>query len=417
MAVTLYGRSGDSFQASIAAQRPAAAGDVECQWLGLPELEQVLCESAVCHDGAADLVLVPADWLPRLAAAGALCPLDRLLEAKPPSGWPDAWSDSFVDVVTFTGGPPSGSRVDTSASARKQLWGVPFHDGPPLLIYRRDLFESVDERQRYAAEFGEEMVPARTWAEFSRQAGWFTRPAESLFGTVLAGAPDGHNNVYDFVTQLRRHGGEVVDGRTPAFGGSAGLAALAWLRRHAVLQPATSPAAHDLDSVQSGAEFAAGRVALMVNWAGYALAAERPTSAVAGRVGVALAPRHDDGSPTVVVNAFWALAVAAGSASPTGPGTSCNAGCRRRGMSRRPWPGQRIHGSTWSDPRITALSDAFGLFEAAHRSSRPLPVIVELPLLVQILSDLVERVVWQGRDAEVELARAAEAATEVLGAN
>ncbi len=55
---------------------------------------------------------------------------------------------------------------------------------------------------------------------------------------------------------------------------------------------------------------------------------------------------------------------------------------------------------TWNDPRIEALSDAFGLFEAAHQWSRPLPAIVELPLLVRILSELVERVVWRGHDAD-----------------
>lgn len=381
-------------------------GRLETTWVGLPDLESTLFDTPVCRDGSVDLVLVPADWLPRLATRGLILPLDEHVVETPPVGWPASWSHAFVDVLTF------------AAAGTYGLWGAPFHDGPPIFIYRSDLYESVTEQAAYRERFGVELVPARTWAEFDRQAEWFTRPGEGLAGTVLAGAPDGHNNVYDFVTQLRLRGGDVLDGRVPAFGGAAGAGALVWLRRHLVDRPTVPPGSRRLDSVGSGRAFASGGVALMMNWAGYAHAAEGPSSSVVGRVGVALAPALDDGRPTPVVNAFWALAVTAGSRRPADAWSLVRDCLSPEGdiaTTRAGSSGCRLE--TWRDPKVLARTPAFALFEAAHSASRPLPLVAELPLLVEILNDLVEAVVGRGEDAEGCLARAVAAAAAVMEAD
>ncbi len=404
MTATLLGRSGDSFEASIRAQE-LPPGLLDDRWLPLPELERTLFDTDACASGDVDLVLVPADWLPRLAARGAIRALDPLLSASPPQGWPEAWSSAFTDVVSFA----------RDADAAPSVWGLPFHDGPPLLVYRRDLFESPDERRAYRERFGEDLVPARTWRDFEQQALFFTRPDDDLFGTVFAGAPDGHNDVYDLVTQIRLRGGDVLDGRRPAFGGRAGVEALAFLRRHLVEHPTVPPEAIDLDSVHSGAAFAAGRVALMLNWAGYAHAAEGPGSRVAGRVGVALAPTADDGSATTVVNAFWALAVTSGARHVEEAWAVARECLSERGdlaTTRAGSSGTRL--GTWRDPGILRRSPAFALFERAHENSRPLPMVEELPVLVAVLDDLYDRVVRRGEEAEGALEEAVAQATEAM---
>lgn len=416
MTITLLGRAGDTFEASLAAQDldPAA---VDARWQGIGALERELFETAVCVDGSVDAVLVPADWLPRLAARGALRPLDDLLAGAPPEGWPAAWSDAFVDVVTFA------ADAAPSRAERAAVWGLPFHDGPPLLVYRTDLFDDPAERRAYRERFGTELAPAATWSDFDRQARFFTRPEEGLFGTVLAGAPDGHNDVYDFVTQVRVRGGDVVarDGSgilRPAFGGAAGLGALAWLRGHAVDDPTVPPDARTLDSVGSGRAFAEGRVALMMNWAGYAHAAQGPGSRVAGRVGTALAPTADDGTPTPVVNAFWALAVTAGSRRVDEAWSvirECLSPRGDRATTRAGSSGTRL--DTWRDAELLARTPAFALFEEAHRVSRPLPQIAALPLLVDALNHLVDDVVNGGQDAGPALERAVRRVETVLAAD
>lgn len=413
MTITLLGRSGDTFEASVAAQRFDPDIALEERWVGITALERELFDTSACRDGSVDLVLVPADWLPRLASTGAIRSLDSLVRERPPAGWPDSWSRAFVDVVTF-----AARRGDPSA-----VWGVPFHDGPPILIYRTDLYESAAEQSAYRERFGVDLVPARTWAEFDRQARWFTRPDDDLFGTVLAGAPDGHNNVYDFVTQLRVRGGDVLAREEsgvlrPAFGGDAGLGALAWLRRHAVDERTVPPEAARLDSVASGAAFASGRVALMMNWAGYAHTAEQPGSAVRGRVGTTVAPRRDDGSPTPVVNAFWALAMTTGSARPDEAWSAVRECLSERGdlaTTRAGSSGTRLE--TWRDPGVVSRTPAFSLFEEAHAVSKPLPQVPELPLLVELLNDLVDRVVNRGAAASAELERAVARAESLFSAD
>ncbi|PSL37523.1 multiple sugar transport system substrate-binding protein [Labedella gwakjiensis] len=408
MTAVFWGRGGDGFQASLRAQRgPELADggiDLDERWLGLPELEHALFETPACRDGDVDLILVPADWLPRLASSGAIRPLDEAMDAAPIDDWPAAWSPAFVDVVSF------GVREGAAST-----WGVPFHDGPPLLIWRTDLFESPSERLAYRKATGRDLVPAETWADFDAQVAWFTRPADDLWGTVLAGAPDGHNNVYDFVTQLRVRGADVLDddGR-PDFGGDAGRSALLWMRDR-VTSGHVPPWSHELDSVQSGAAFAAGSVAIMVNWAGYVQLAESPGSRVRGRVGAGIAPARADGTATPVVNAFWALAVTSGARHADEAWAAVRRIATAEGDVRTTLAGSSgTRLDTWADPRVASASPAFFLFEEAHRASRPLPMVPELPGLVQVINSLVDRVVWLGEDVDRELAHAVGDARDLL---
>ncbi|WKK72235.1 extracellular solute-binding protein [Rathayibacter oskolensis] len=404
MTASFWGRAGDGFQASIRAQEGLVLDE---HWIGLPGLEHALFETGVCTDGSADLVLVPADWLPRLAESGAVRPLDDLLDDAPIDGWPEAWSPAFTDVVSFAVPSRGGSSV----------WGIPFHDGPPLLVWRTDLYESPREREGYRAATGRDLAPPRTWEELDAQAAWFTRPDEGLWGTVLAGAPDGHNNVYDFVTRLRVLGADVLDEHgAPGFGGAAGLAALGRLRAQ-VVAGRVPPDAHELDSVGSGAAFAEGRIAVMVNWAGYAQRAQAPGSAVEGRVGVGIAPARSDGSPLPVVNAFWALAVTTGAPSLGDAWAVVRALATAEADVRTTLAGSSgTRLDTWRDPRVLAVSGTSALFEEAHRASRPLPMVPELPELVQVLNRLVDDVVWRGVDASPRLALAVEEAARLLSA-
>ncbi|KQQ05461.1 MULTISPECIES: extracellular solute-binding protein [unclassified Rathayibacter] len=404
MTASFWGRSGDGFQASIRAQEDLGLDE---HWIGLPELEHALFETDVCVDGSADLVLVPADWLPRLAESGAVRPLDDLLDDAPIDGWPEAWSPAFTDVVSF----------DVPSRGGRSVWGIPFHDGPPLLVWRTDLYGAPREREGYRSATGDDLAPPRSWDEFDAQAAWFTRPDEGLWGTVLAGAPDGHNNVYDFVTQLRIRGADVLDERGSAgFGGAPGLASLAWLR-DLVVAGRVPPDAHGLDSVGSGAAFAEGRIAVMVNWAGYAQRAQAPGSAVEGRVGVGIAPARPDGSPLPVVNAFWALAVTTGAPALGDAWAAVRELATAEADVRTTLAGSSgTRLDTWRDPRVLAVSGTSALFEEAHRASRPLPMVPELPELVQVLNRLVDDVVWSGEDAPPRLARAVEEADRLLSA-
>lgn len=381
----LLGRDAAEFRRAVEAHgHTSPAGPVASTWVGLRELERTLLGEPGRSPGTPrsaalpDVVLVPADWLPALAAAGTIRDLSPLLAAEPPRGWPGSWPAAFRDGVSWD----------------ERVWGLPFHDGPQLLHLRRDL---------YAADVhGGPLEPPRTWTEFADHARRFTR--DGRFGTVLAGAPDGHNNVYDLVLHLWRHGGDVT-----ALDSDATRETLALL--HEWTRTVIDPAAHGWDSLASGQEFAAGRAALTVNWAGYAA-----TSAAAGLDAVCLpVPTADDGTPTTTVAAFWALAITTScpvperawahlrhAASPSSDLATTRAGasgCRRE---------------TWSDADVLAAHPEYALFDDAHRRSRPLPRVPALPRIVDELSALVDDVVWRGAPPDPAVARTAAAIDHLL---
>lgn len=365
-ALRLWGREFDGFRRAVDAHAAAwSGGAVEAEWFGLPELQ-----ARVLGRGTpdADLLVVPADWLPALAAAQRVLPLTAHLASAPPEGWPEAWSESFHDGIGWDG----------------EVYGLPFHDGPQLLFTRPSLLDAHG------------LSAPSTWSQLLAQATTLHGPG--VAGTVLAGAPDGHNNVYDLALHLWRLGGELVDGEgrilvdTPAM-----REALAFLRDLATrLVPDD---AHALDSNGSGAAFAEGRVALAVNWAGYAALAAR--GAVAADFACALAPTHDDGTPTTTVNAFWVTAVAAGCPDPDlawsylrhAASAAMDLETTRAGAS-----GARR--TTWADPDLLAEHPEHALFEEAHAHSRPLPRVPGLPAVVDVLSELVDAVVWRGEPVE-----------------
>ena len=382
LALTLLGRDFDGFRRAVAAHTAAwsAGGAVEATWLGLPELEAAAIGPG---PGEADLLVVPADWLPALAAAGRVRALTPYLGQSPPQGWPEAWSPSFVDGITWG----------------DEVYGLPFHDGPQLLFTRPSLLAAHGLR------------PPTTWSELLAVAAALHEP-DGVAGTVLAGRPDGHNNVYDLVLHLRRFGGDLVDaqGRT-TLDTAAMRSALTFLRE--VATTLVSPAAAGMDSNDSGFAFAAGDVAVAVNWAGYAALAA--AGAVAEDFACAVAPKNDDGTPTVTVNAFWVTCISTSCADPDRAWDylrHATSAAMDRETTRAGASGARR--STWADPELLVAHPEHALFEQAHDHSRPLPRVPGLPALVGVLNELVDAVVWHGEPLEPALASADAAAAALV---
>ncbi len=400
--LSLVGRDFEGFGSAASAHAHAWPGDVDAHWLGLRDLQHLMLGTSAGRDGTVDLVVVPADWLPALADAGAVRSLTPLLERRPPQGWPGDWSPSFHEGVGYDG----------------QVWGLPFHDGPQLLFTRTDLYDDERERTDFHTRYGDDLAPARTWDDLLRQAAHFTRPP-GLFGTVLAGAPDGHNNVYDFAVQLWLRDGDLLEdglGGEVALDSTAALDALLFLRD--VANRVVTPAAHSLDSVQSGEEFAAGRVATMLNWAGFAAFGHHPGSPVHRRTRCDLAPTAADGTPTTTVNAFWATAITAGCTDAEAAWdyvVHSTSPAMDRATTRAGSSGARS--STWDDPELLADHPEQALFRAAHQHSRPLWRIPELPAVVDVLSTLVDDVVWRAAPAEPRLTAAARQVRALLGSH
>lgn len=383
--MVVLGRAFDGFERSFGRQ---LAGIPELparhELVDISELEhRVVGDGTATTSGDHDLLLLITDWLPALIEQEALLPLDTAFADQAPEGWPDAWAPALRELQQG----PDG-----------RTYGVAYHDGPIMCLYRTDLYADPTEQAGFSERFGYPLEPPATWTQMRDQAVWFTRPDDGLWGTILAGYPDEHNNVYDFLTQLWSRGGELVVDGSSGLDSQQARDAIAFVDDlwHGV--KVVDPAAAGWDSVASGVHFAAGEAAMMVNWCGFASVSADEASPTHGKVGCSPVPGHDgEGGSAVTMNAYWVLAVPAGAPDPD----------RSIELLRRLTThemdvvtavsgGSATRRDSWDDDTVQALAPYYEQLESAHRGSRSVPVDPRWPAMAGILNEMMRAVVEDG---------------------
>ena len=363
--------------------------DIEA--LELNPLHESLFERGGLAEGTFDLAFISTDWLAEAHAGGLIRDLQPHLARAPIADFPHAWSPSLLGLQSFDGG----------------FWGLPYHDGPQCLIYRKDLLAR--------AGIG---IPT-TWDEFYEAARRLHAPAEGRYGTVLALYPDGHNSFYDFCIHVWTRGGEPFGpGARPAFQTPQAVAALDFIRTLARDTQAMAPGASELDSVKSGLLFCEGKVALMTNWFGFAALGETwEASQVRGLVDIAPVPAGvGPGGRSVSLNVFWVLALASGSRQPdlvweflrhvaTAPMDRLTTLEGAIGVRR----------STWADPEVNARVPYYHKLEALHARARELPLHPRLADISHAIDGLLGRAVASDVASSVLLAEAQRRVEELVG--
>jgi len=345
----------------------------------LPSLSAALFEQRGLLQGDWDVAFLDTDWLANVHALKAVVNLAPFLKTHPPDDFPAGWTPSLLRLQTADG----------------EILGLPYHDGPECLIYRKDLFDNPEERQAYEARFGSPLRVPQIWREFQQVARFFQRPDKNLYGTVFAAYPDGHNTVYDFLLQLWTRGRELMDASGQVqFETPEAMEALGFYRDIVTDRSAVHPRCADMDSVKSGLAFVNGEVAMMVNWFGFAAMAETvENSRVKGCVDIAPIP-HAEGCSSTSMNVYWVLAIAAGSPHrEVAYQFLCHAltadmdklltlegavGCRK---------------STWNDSDVNRMVPFYNRLEGLHANARELPRLVQWPRIATIIDELVLSVI------------------------
>ena len=337
-----------------------------------------LHESLFANNGLAkgewDVAFISTDWLAEAAERKCLMDLSPRVSELPPAGYPTAWSHSLLRLQSTNG----------------RIFGLPYHDGPECLIYRRDLFQSPVERDRFLQIYGTSLQAPKNWADFRRIAEFFTRPEQPLYGTVFAAFPDGHNTVYDFCLQLWSRGGELFD-RASHLSLETPVAHTALDYYRSVLNDCkiVHPQSRTFDSVKSGLAFASGQVAMMVNWFGFAAMCETVAeSRVKGCV--AVAPVPCEGRAGVSLNAYWILAIAGGSShQPLAYDFLVHCASPQMDKLLTLEGGIGCRRSTWSDEEVNAAIPFYRCLEQLHENARELPALSHWAKLAEVLDDMV----------------------------
>lgn len=380
--LTVLGREFDGFHRSLTRQL-AGLVDLEAGYelMEISDLQALVLDGDGATSGDYDVLMVVTDWLPSLIESGNVQPIEEAFAGTTPDGWPTAWVPALREM---------------QQDAEGNSYGVAYHDGPMLFLYRRDLYEDEQERRDFRARFGYPLLPPDTWEQYLDQARFFDRPERGTRGTVLAGFPDEHNNVYDFLTQLWSRGGELIseDG-TSGLASEAAREAVGFLHDLWHVDKVVDPAAVGWDSVQSGIHFAAGEGAMMVNWCGFAALSSPEDSPTHGLIGCAPTPGASGATGSrVTMNAYWVLAI------PTGAKDPARSAELIRQLSTHEMDvitaqsgGSATRLDSWADPRVTALAPYYGVLEAAHTSSRSVPVDPRWPAMAAILNDMMTQVI------------------------
>lgn len=392
-------RKYDAFERAITGQWKAfesAEGTglaLEAVPMELHDLQQAVFGDEGLLSGAWDVAFVPTDWISALHASGSAADLAPLIAQNPPEGYPDAWSPSLLCL----------QRIGDT------ILGVPYHDGPECLMYRTDLFEDADNQRRFYERHQSTLEPPKTWSEFHRIARFFHNPDAGLYGTAFAAYPDGHNTVYDFLLQLWTRCGEIAHGDRLRFNTPAAIEALSFYREMLCDESAIHPQSRSLDSVAAGMRFAAGEIALMVNWFGFAVHAHTSAdSAIRGKVDIADVPAKL-GCQSASLNVYWILALASGSphrevawrflrhtqspAMDMLTTTSGAIGCRK---------------STWTNPEVNASIPFYCRMESLHASAREIPHRADWPQIAEIIDSLMNAAISTSEPIDALLRKADE---------
>lgn len=330
-----------------------------------------------------DVAFVVTDWIAEAAAVNAVIDLAPYLAKDMPDGYPDAWTPSLLRSQQVDG----------------RILGLPYHDGPECLIYRKDLFDAAG------------LNPPGTWEEFHCAARCLARPSENLFGAIFAAFPDGHNTVYDFCLRLWSHGGELFDaaGR-PQIDSEPAREALAGYRRVLRDASAVHPRCAEFDSVKSGFAFARGEAALMANWFGFAALCETwPESKVRGNVAVAPLPAG------VSLNVYWTLAIPANCARPDLAWAflrHCVSAPMDKLLTLEGGIGCRK--STWMDGEVNRVIPFYREMERLHAGARELPRMRNWIRIAGVIDSLVLEAIHGNRGEEELLAEAQESIVDTL---
>lgn len=343
--------------------------------MDLDDLHSSILEKDGLKNGDWDIAHVVTDWLYEAWTNSALLNLQPYIAQNPPDDFPNGWSSSLLGMQQF------GDAVA----------GLPFHDGPECLIYRRDLFEDSTEIQNFHEQYGRPLQVPKTWDDFLDVARFFHRPEKNLYGTVFAGLPDGHNTVFDFCLQLWTRGGELTepDG-TVNINTPAAAEGLNYYKNILRDRSAVHPDTMQYESVASGMAFARGEAAMMVNWFGFASMCEViDESNVKTKVDIAPIP-CTPGNKSASLNVYWTYTIGAGSKHKQLAYDFIRFATTSRNdklLTLEGGIGCRI--STWVDGGINAIIPYYHKLEQLHRSARSLPQKGNWAQIAKIIDEVV----------------------------
>jgi multiple sugar transport system substrate-binding protein len=234
--------------------------------------------------GAYDALNVIPSWMPDLVKAGALEPLDALVDQY-------SYRDELQDIAA--------AYRDNQMKVDDKIYGFPDDGDVMLLYYRKDIFEDPKMMEEFKAKLGYDLAPPKDWKQFSEIGQFITdKMAPKTYGAgFFRSAPYPQ---YMYQERFRMEGGKFFDPDTmkSTINSDVGVKVLQAMLADNKFMP---PGVEQWNFVDNLANFLQGATAMTISWppygrwaAGYGSNEEAlnwvPKTQIAGKVGYAINP-------------------------------------------------------------------------------------------------------------------------------
>ncbi len=374
-------RKFDPFESALQKQWSAFCDQTGCNLqlqavpMELPELHQKTLAEGGLLEGSWDIAQISSDWVQEAVSSNAV----EDLHTKTTKHFWTSWPDSLLEMQTIDG----------------KIVGIPFHDGPECLIYRKDLFASSKNKRQFLARTGKALQPPETWDDFVEVSTFFQQPERDLFGAVFAAYPDGHNAVFDFCIQVWSRGGTIKDakGRINIVSPHA-EDGLTFYRKLFTQENGIHPQSKEMESVRAGNAFAQGKVAMMVNWFGFASLCEfSKESNIKGKIDVTTIP-HSKSSLPASLNSYWMYMIGKGSAKKELALDFIAFATNQENDSLLTLEGGiGCRKTTWSNQEVNRHVPYFNKLEQLHQNARCLPAAPYWPEVATVIDQVVQKAI------------------------
>ena len=249
--------------------------------------------------GAYDALNVIPSWMPDLAKAGALEPLDAYVDKY-------KYRDELQKIAP--------TYRDNQMTVDGKIYGFPDDGDVFIMYYRKDVFADPQNQTDFKAKFGYDLAPPTTWKQFDEIGQFLT----DKFQPKMYGAAFFRQAPYAqlmFQERFRNEGGKFFDANTmkATVNSDIGVKVLTDMRNENKFMP---PGVETWGFVENLAAFMSGQTAMTISWppygrwaAGYGQDEKAlnwvPKTQIAGKVGYALPP---GGHPQLALG--FALSVA-----------------------------------------------------------------------------------------------------------
>ncbi len=224
-----------------------------------------------------------------------------------------AHAGQIQDLTPFTTGKIASPNLDmadfvpallnTYGKYKGKLVALPYKPDVQLFFYRKDLFEDAKTQAAYKTKTGTDLKVPTTMEELKTTAAFFTKSLnpDSATDYGFSSMASKSNSRWNWINRLGAYGVTDVDADfKPAFNNPNGVKALQDvldLKKYAPKEWL------ELKWETSNKLFTDGKAAMMEQWPGLYSSSQADTSAVKGKIGIAVTP---GGSPTL---GGWGLSI------------------------------------------------------------------------------------------------------------